>query len=228
MRRPGRLEAAVLINVLVAGGCAMTAEQQQQAGGTVMGGLIGAGTGALIGGLTGGPRGAAIGAAAGGVTGAVVGWGAVKIAQYNAQQSGSANEVNRAYGYDRAQGTVVRMRGAQAEPVQAHRGAPVDFVTDYAVLAPPGTSVAVTETWELWKDGSVLSSMPPQQVQRQPGGWVARASIPVPGDAAPGTYVVKHRVVAGSSYDERESHFVVDAGRAPRHAAIENGAASGS
>ena len=46
-------------------------------------------------------------------------------------------------------------------------------------------------------------------VQLGTGGWESRAEFPVPQDADAGTYVIEHKVKAGSSYDKRVSVFVV-------------------
>ena len=81
---------------------------------------------------------------------------------------------------------------------------------DYAVLAPAGSgTVPVEEKWTLEKDGEKLASVPPKQEQRSPGGWHSRAGIDIPKDAQKGTYVVKNRVEAGDSYDERVSTFAI-------------------
>lgn len=192
------LSLAVLV---AAGGCA-TADQNNQLAGT----LIGAGTGALIGGLTGGGKGAAIGA----VSGAAVGWASVALVQYHARRTSSAAEESQAYGYDPSQGPVVKVQNATVAPDRVRAGDRIDLAMDYAVLAPKNTpQVQVKEVWELWKDGKLVSGMPPKSMQREPGGWETRASINVPKNATPGTYVVRHRVETGGSYDGRETSFVL-------------------
>jgi outer membrane lipoprotein SlyB len=197
-----RIVLVVLVCFVTTSGCAGNADQQNQ----LFGALGGAATGALIGGLAGGGKGAAIGAA----SGAVVGWGVVRLAQYHSQRTRTASEETEFYGYKETQGTVVKMRGATAAPDRVRAGDRVELEMDYAVLAPRGTNtVRVDETWELWKDGDLLSKVPTQQAQRQPGGWETRASITVPSNADSGTYVVKHRVDAGTSYDVRDTTFIV-------------------
>jgi hypothetical protein len=182
----------------------MTSEQRDQTFGALAGAAAGAGIGALAGG------GSTKAIVAGAAAGAVVGWGAVKLTQYYAERKRSANEEAKAFGYRPSEGTVVKIRSADTEPQQVKAGQKVTFNTDYAVLAPPGTSaVAVQEMWELSKDGKALAKVPPRQENREPGGWQARASITAPSDAQPGTYVVKHRVEAGTSYDERIAAFII-------------------
>ncbi|MBI2964173.1 MAG: hypothetical protein HYY35_10500 [Deltaproteobacteria bacterium] len=185
------------------GSCA-TSEQTQQ----LLGGLTGAGLGAGIGALaTGGDTKAVL---AGAAAGAVVGWGVVKLSQYHAERTRSVAEEAKAYGYRESEGTVVKLRSARVQPETLRSGERATFDMNYAVLAPPSAGqVAVTERWDLSKDGKSLSEMPAQRVRREPGGWRSKASIDIPKGAEAGTYVVKSRVEAGSSYDERISTFLV-------------------
>ena len=181
-----------------------TSEQTNQ----LLGGLAGAGLGAGIGALAGGGDTKAI--LAGAAAGAVVGWGAVKLAQYHSERTSSAKQEAKAFGYRESQGTVVKLRGARVQPDRVAKGNRATFDMDYAVLAPKGEgAVDVVERWDLTKDGKVVSEMPAQTVQREPGGWRSKASIDIPSNADAGTYVVKSRVEAGTSYDERVSTFVV-------------------
>jgi hypothetical protein len=174
----------------------------------LLGGLAGAATGAGIGALAGGGSTKAI--LAGAAAGAVVGWGIVKLAQYHSEKTSTAKQEAKAYGYRESQGTVVKLRNANVQPDRVAKGDRATFDMDYAVLAPPDANkVDVTERWNLSKDGKTISDMPAQQVQREPGGWRSKASIDIPKDAEAGTYVVKSRVEAGTSYDERVATFVV-------------------
>jgi hypothetical protein len=70
-------------------------------------------------------------------------------------------------------------------------------------------SASVSEGWTLKKDGKVLADLPQQNNQRTSGGWSADASIPIPTNAQPGTYVIEHKVQAGTSYDTDDSFFIV-------------------
>ena len=189
--------------IALLGSCS-TSEQTQQ----LLGGLTGAGLGAGIGALaTGGDTTAIL---AGAAAGAVAGWGIVKLSQYHAEQTRSAKEEAKAYGYRESQGTVVKLRSARVQPETVRSGQRATFDMNYAVLAPPSAGlIPVTERWELSRDGKSLSEMPAQQVNREPGGWHSKASIDIPKGAEAGTYVVKNRVEAGTSYDERVSTFIV-------------------
>jgi hypothetical protein len=183
--------------------CSCAAEQQQQ----MLGALGGAAAGAGIAALAGGDGGTIAAAAAGG---ALVGWGAVRLAQYQSQRIDDARPDAVAFGYQPSQGTVVKLRSAAAAPQQVNAGQRVNFEMDYAVLSgQPNALIPVREMWELSKDGKVVSTMPAQVQQRQPGGWHSQGGIDIPAGAEKGTYVVKSRVEADTSYDERISAFVV-------------------
>lgn len=189
----------------VATGC-VTTTGQQQATGAGLGALTGAGLAALAGGDT-----KAI--VAGALAGGLVGWGAVKLHQYQSTQTRSAVADQQLYGLtEPVTGTTVKIRRGICEPGTVQKGQSVKVVTDYSVMAPQGGStVAVSESWALKKDGSLLANIPaPQGGQMRPaGGYAAEAYIPIPANAAPGTYVVEHKVQSGTSYDVDESVFVV-------------------
>jgi hypothetical protein len=197
-------ERLLCVGICAAMMTSCTAEQRAQG----LGALGGAAGGAAIGALAGGGDPKAI--AAGAVGGALVGWGAVKLVQYHAEKTASAQDEAKALGYKPSDGTVVKIRGFTATPDQIRPGQEVALRTDYSVLAPSqNATVPVTEKFELWKDNKRLKELGTNVVQREEGGWSAAAAIPVPKNVAPGTYVVKTRVEGAGSYDERESHFVV-------------------
>lgn len=203
-RRCRSVVAVVLASTLLASCSGMNADTGNQLLGALGGAAAGAGIGALA--TKGDPKAALIGAAAG----AAVGWATVKLVQYYSQKTSTEEEEARTYGYQPAQGTIVKIRNASAAPAQVSPGQKVTFETDYAVLAPEGTStVAVQESWELSKDGTVVATMPTRTEQREPAGWQSRASIDIPSNASAGTYTVRSRVEAGTSYDERLAAFVV-------------------
>jgi LysM repeat protein len=189
---------------LVSGCATMGGEGQQQAMGAGIGAALGCGVGVLI---TRNARGCAIGAAAGGL----LGWGVVKINQYQAKQVRSASADRRVYGLTKAVDTsLVKIRKGASSPKAVKPGQVVVISTDYSLLLPRReSSETVYESWALKKDGKVLYSLPEQANKRTGGGWVAEATINVPKSAPPGTYVVEHKVKAGSSYDTDESTFIV-------------------
>jgi outer membrane lipoprotein SlyB len=195
---------AVVCWTLLASCSSTSSESRDQVLGGLGGAALGAGIGALA---TGGNTKAVL---AGAAAGAVAGWATVKLVQYHSEQTKSAKEEATALGYRPSEGTVVKIRGAKARPEHVRPGETVTLDMDYAVLAPAGSgAVPVEEKWTLEKDGETLASVPPKQEQRAPGGWHSRAGIDIPKDAQKGTYVVKNRVEAGSSYDERVATFAI-------------------
>ena len=196
----------VLSTTIGLSGCASMDSGQQQVAGAGIGAALGCAAGALI---TGDARGCATGAAIGGA----VGWGAVAITQYNARQVRSSKDDSRVFGLTGPVTTPqVKIRQGSSAPETVRAGGSVNISTDYSVLLPPGQSTAnVTESWVLKKDGKLLYSLPAKTATRSAGGWEADGVISVPGNAPPGTYVIEHRVKAGSSYDVDQSNFVVKA-----------------
>lgn len=203
-RKTSVLAAAVAASLVLSGCATMDGEGQQQALGAGLGAAVGCGIGALI---TRDARGCAAGAAIGGALGFAV----VKINQYEAKQVRSVTADARLYGLTKpVDSAQVKIRNGASTPKAVKVGQEVVISTDYSVRVPKSEStVSVSESWSLKKDGKVLYSLPAQQNARAPGGWVATATIPVPADAPPGTYVVEHKVKAGSSYDTDESTFIV-------------------
>ncbi len=195
------LIAATLCGLL--SGCATTPGQQQQAWGAGLGALTGGGLAALAGGNR-----QAI--TAGALAGGLIGWGAVKLSQYQATQTMTATQME-ANGLARSgTSTTVNIQNGTATPGMVGPGNQVKVVTDYLVNAPAGiSSVPIAETWSLKKDGQPLATLPAANQVRVPGGYAAEAYIPIPQTAEPGTYVVEHKVQAGTSYDVDESVFVV-------------------
>jgi hypothetical protein len=204
MKRWMSVICTALCSSLLVSCSSTSSESRDQALGGLGGAALGAGIGALA---TGGSTKAVlVGAAAG----AVAGWATVKLVQYHSEQTHSAKEEAKALGYRPSEGTVVKIRGAKAHPEHVQPGGTVTLDMDYAVLAPAGSgTIPVEEKWTLEKDGEKLASVPPKQEQRAPGGWHSRAGIDIPKDAEKGTYVVKNRVEAGDSYDERVATFAV-------------------
>jgi len=198
--------ALTLAACLALAGCQTTGGVQEQVTGAGIGAAVGCGVGALI---TGSGRGCATGAAIGGL----VGWGAVALNQYNATQVRSPYADRRVYGLTTPSNTTqVKIRQGASGPKRVGPGDAVGISTDYSVILPDDVSSArVTESWKLKKDGRVVANLPSKTANRSAGGWEADAEITIPSDVPAGTYVIEHRVKAGSSYDTDESTFVVRA-----------------
>jgi hypothetical protein len=195
---------------LLLSACA-TPQGNDQLRGAGVGAAGGALLGCAIGLLVAGGKGCAKGAAIGAVSGVVAGWGAVKVSQYQASQVRDIRQDQQIYGraapVDSAQ---VKIRKGTVQPKTVRPGESVKISTDYSVMLPRREQTAsVTESWALMRDNNVLANVPGQGGLRTPGGFAADATIPIPRDAKPGTYVIEHRVAAGSSYDTDESVFVV-------------------
>ena len=199
-----RLVAVTTVCAGLTVGCATTTDGQQQALGAGAGAALGAGLAALAGGNT-----TAI--VAGALAGGVVGWGTVKMSQYHSAQVRSQAEDRQLYGLtEPATTTTVTVRKGTSTPGTVQPGSQVHAVTDFSLSTPEGTQPPQTVvSWSLWKDGAELTNFPSPKEFREAGGHKVDSFIPIPPDAEPGTYVVKHKVQAGTFYDEDESVFVV-------------------
>jgi hypothetical protein len=205
MSRPLKYSAIAAVALTLMAGCATT-EQNQQLGGAAVGGLAGG----LLCTALGGNTAACLASAA---AGAAIGWGTVKVSQYRSAQVRSSQADNRIYGLTAPpNSTSVVVRKCSATPQNVRPGQEVSVSTDYSVVLPAGTSQAdVVESWVLTKDGKVLADFAQPAVQRSAGGYVAAAGIPIPTNAPRGTYVVEHRVQAGTVSDSQSSVFQVGA-----------------
>lgn len=209
-KRVSTLAIAALIGTTLTG-CAT-----QQGNEQLVGAGVGCAAGAVVGGLIGGRSGAAIGCAAGGA----LGFGAVKISQYNAEQARSqqadANRYSKVdpdfYGLNRsATETAIKVRSAQTVPETIRPGQLVTATTDYSIVTPQNIStVTVDESWVLKKDGEEIASLSAPPQTRDSGGWTTKSEFNVPDDAAPGVYVVEHKVQTGTSYSRAVSAFTIN------------------
>jgi len=190
------------MSVCLVAGCANMSSGQQQATGAFLAGALGSGLCLAAGGN-------AATCAAIGVGSAALGWAAV--AQYQATQVRTAEQDQRLYGLTApVSSTQVKIRKGTSAPATVRPGSTVNVVTDYSLMTPKAMSgTNVEESWVLKKDGKVLGNIPPQRNYRAAGGWSAESGITIPRNAQPGTYVIEHKVQAGSSYDTDESTFVV-------------------
>jgi hypothetical protein len=189
----------------VVSGCATT-EGNQQLMGAAGGATLGCIARLLLGG--GDSEDCAKGAAAG----AALGWAAVKVSQYQASKVRSEKQDRRVYGLTKPLNTaLVKIRNGTASPDTVGPGQQVKVVTDYSLMVPKGASGAeVEETWVIKKDGKQLAAPATNRVWREAGGYAVDATIPIPANAKPGTYVIETRVESGTSYDIEQSVFVVE------------------
>lgn len=184
-------------------GCAMTPENQQRTA-AVLGGLAGG----LATGLATGNVGYGI---AGAAAGAALAWGAVKLVQYNSQQTRTEQQDQQMYGYTApSNSTEVKIRNATAYPERVRAGDTLKISMDYSVMAPQGTqSVNVQEVMVLKRDGKVLQTLSERPVTRPLGGGSSQVDFTIPDKMPPGTYVIEQKIQAGTSYDVRPAVFVV-------------------
>jgi hypothetical protein len=204
--------AAAISTALLVTGCATTPEGQEQAAGAGIGCIVG---GALAGIITRDARYAAAGCAAG----AALGFSVVKVQQYNAIQARSGDTDMRKYRKSDPDfyglrtpvtSSSVKIRDAATTPQTVSRGQMVIAKTDYSVVTPPGSAtVRVDESWVLKKDGKVITTIKSDPQQRDAAGWKTEGGFTIPADAAPGTYIVEHKVTVGTVTDTRDSYFVV-------------------
>jgi hypothetical protein len=174
--------------------------------------VMGAGGGAAIGALLGQALGrdtksTLIGAA----IGAALGWGTVKLMGYKSKPVRSAEDDARIYGLSsHTDSPLVKIQRGTSNPKEVHAGDKVTINTDYSLQLPAEVkSTEVTEGFVLKKDGEKIADLPPKTLQYGSGGFLSEAVIVVPDNAKPGTYVIEHKVQAGSSYDVDESVFLV-------------------
>lgn len=203
MKKRFTMTALVLLPAFIAAGCA-NQDMNNQAMGAGGGALVGALFGQAIGHNT---KSTLIGAA----IGAALGWGAVKLMEYNSTPVRTAEEDAKVYGIaplpDKG---LVKIRRGTSNPKEVMPGEKVSIDTDYSLQLPEGMEKTdVTESFTLKKDGEKLAELPPKNIQYGSGGYLSKAVITIPEKAEPGTYVIEHRVQAGTSYDVDESVFLV-------------------
>ncbi|MDD1621985.1 MAG: protein kinase [Methylococcaceae bacterium] len=105
---------------------------------------------------------------------------------------------------------IIKINKGTSTPKTVRQGESVKLLMNYSVQLPANmSSTQVSESWILKKDGKVLANLAPQAGERTSGGWSADATVPIPTNAEPGTYVIEHRIQTGNRYDTDESTFTV-------------------
>ncbi|MGE0484436.1 MAG: YMGG-like glycine zipper-containing protein [Gammaproteobacteria bacterium] len=191
----------ILIGVLLAG-CNATTSQKSTAGGAVLG--------AIIGGALGGSKGALIGAAAG----SALGWATGKVIEAQEVSTRSQTQDQQLYGYVApADSIFVNINSATSSPKMITPNSVIEATTDFSLALPQGVDhTQVDVSGVLLKDGEKLYDFKSQPLTKTAGGYAIKMPVEIPSVAEPGTYVIQHRVTAGSTYDTAESTFVVTAG----------------
>ena len=162
------------------------------AAGGVAGALIGRGAGAvLLGGL--------LGALAGGVVG-----------HYAYDVPRSREDTARAYRYDPAQGTILRIENASASPHAVYPGEIVNLRITYAVLTPaPYEEVTVREIRQVTYHNEVVGN-PEVRVERTGGTYASSIPLELPPNAERGTYEVRNMVESRYGSDTMVTYFRVE------------------
>lgn len=193
-----KIIAAVYSGVLLTG----CATMEQSAGLAALGC---AAAGGLVGGLTGS---AGIGAATFAGCGALA---AIGIYSYHTSQTRTAQQDQQLYGYTApVNSTEVKIRNATASPEMVKAGDTVKLTLDYSVMAPKGIeNVNVDESMVLKRDGKALQTLSERPIKRPLGGSSSEVDFKIPAEMPPGTYVIEQKVTAGTSYDARNTVFVV-------------------
>ncbi len=184
-------------------GCATVPEEHK---GATTGAAVGAATGAIAGAMLGKSGAKTETAIIGGLLGALVG-GAIGHYTYDVKRT--RQETEQKYEYQAAQGTMVRIEGASAEPAMFNRGEKTELAVTYAILgASPDAEFDVTETREI-RLGEELVGKPEVNVKRKGGTYTSRIPLLLPEDAKRGTYKVLVTVGTANSKDSRETTFMV-------------------
>lgn len=109
----------------------------------------------------------------------------------------------------------IHLKTSIASPEVVNPGDTVNIRSGYSLNVPGvGRTVDVRESYALKKNGDVLITSEPVIRLHSTGEYSIDAAIPIPPNAAPGTYVVETKVKADTAFDKREVTFVVERSRA--------------
>lgn len=133
------------------------------------------------------------------------------IYNYHSRQTRTIEQDQQLYGYTApVSSTEVKIRNATASPEMVKAGDTLKLAMDYSVIAPNGTrDVDVEESMVLKRDGKVLKPLAERSIKRPLGGGESEVDFKIPAKMPAGTYVIEHKVKAGTSYDVRPAVFVV-------------------
>lgn len=106
----------------------------------------------------------------------------------------------------------IHLKTSIASPEVVNPGDTVNIRSGYSLNVPGlvGRTVEVRESYALKKNGDILITSEPIIHQHSTGEYSIDAAIPIPRNAAPGTYVVETKVRADTAFDKREVTFVVE------------------
>lgn len=105
----------------------------------------------------------------------------------------------------------IKLTESTATPFVVNPGDTVNINSAYSLKLPLSMSyVDVMESYVLKKNGEVLITSAPHTWHHSSGQYSINASIPIPGGAESGTYVVETKVQATSTSDMRQVTFLVE------------------
>jgi len=198
--------ALLLCLILIVGGtvgCVAIEEQVKAHPQTAIGAGVGAAVGLLTGGLI---FGNATGTLLGGLVGALAGGVIGNVLEARSQDRAATTQQ---YGYTPAQGTMVRIEGAEVHPVKIRPGETVNLNMRFAVLAPnPQQTILVTERRQIFFNNTSVGDST-LQAQRQAGTWTSSQPITLPANAKSGSYRVVVSVKAEGTEASQQTSFTV-------------------
>jgi hypothetical protein len=175
--------------------------------GALGGAATGAAIGAIIGAATGAPAtGAWVGAAAGGLLGGVGGY---LYARHRNSEIRSQQAAAQAYNYQPAQGNVVAIDSASADPSVVRPGQQVNLGMQYTILTPSNTPISVNLVREVRFQGQLLGQPYQTTVTNANGTFSDSVAYSLPSNASPGNYTVTSRLSSSYGSSQRDAYFTV-------------------
>jgi hypothetical protein len=175
--------------------------------GALGGAATGAALGAIIGAATGSPAtGAWIGAAAGALVGGVGGY---LYAEHKNNEIRDQQAAAAAYNYQPAQGNLVNIDQASADPAVVAPGQQVNLGIQYTILTPDNVPVSVNLVREVRFQGQMLGQPYQTTVSNANGTFSDSVAYSLPSNASPGNYTVTSRMVSSYGSSQKEASFTV-------------------
>jgi hypothetical protein len=175
--------------------------------GALGGAATGAALGAIIGAATGAPAtGAWIGAASGALVGGVGGY---LYAQHRNSEISDQQAAAAAYNYQPAQGNVVNIDQAYADPAVAYPGQQINLGMQYTILTPANAPVSLTLVREVRFQGQLVDQPYQTTVNSANGSFSDSVAYSLPRNAPPGNYSVTSRLLSSYGSSQKEAYFTV-------------------
>jgi hypothetical protein len=184
---------------------------ERSAGAGALGGAAtGAAIGAIIGAATGSPAtGAWVGAATGAVAGGVGSYLYAEHRNEKIHEARMAAPNPYLQGGQSAQGNVVNIDQAYADPAVVSRGQQVNLGMQYTILTPANTPMSLTLVREVRYQGQLLGQPYQTTVSNANGTYSDSVAYSLPTNASPGNYTVTSRLVSSYGNSQKEAYFTV-------------------